>query len=202
MRWIIIIGALVALAWNSPFRIAPPAVKASTAIPVGVEDLVANAELVFAGKVQSVRAVEHPGGRIDTEYVFSVERTFWGEEESERVLRLPGGILDDGRGMIVPGITHFSFAEEVLLAVSAADPDGMRMPVGLDQGSYRLRIEPNGDRTAWHTPSGSARIDPATGTLRCGTSAWGIPYGELVAELTAAAAARRAGLIGPMEAGR
>ena len=203
MRWTLIIAALAALTWIIRLDLAvTPAVSASTATVVAVEDLIANADLVLEGRVNSIRSVERLDGRIETEYGLTVSRTYWGAAQSERTLRLPGGILASGRGMVVPGVPHFSYAEEVVLALSEPDGDGMRMPIGLDQGCYRLRLENNGDRYAWRTPSAAARIDPATGRLLTGSGAFGVPYGELAAELTAAASARRAGLIGPTEGGR
>ncbi|MFT4540142.1 MAG: hypothetical protein ACI841_002174 [Planctomycetota bacterium] len=203
MRWYVILVALVALSRSIHESTAPNfAVNASTAVPVEVEDLVANAALLLEAKITSARCIAGVGGCVDTEYSLAVARTFWGEHAPVQVLRLPGGVLPDGRGMVLPGVPHFSLGEDVVLALSEANDDGLRMPIGLDQGCYRLRVEANGDRFAWRVPAASARIDMATGRIHSGGAAWGAPYGQLVARMTAAVAARRSGVIGPSEVGR
>ena len=203
MRWFLPCSALVAVVCALPSRSLPStAVRASTAIPLDIEGLLAEADLVIEARVTALHQERRDNGRVETEYVLRVTRTYWGGERHERLLRLPGGILPDGSGMLIPGVPSFLLGEELLLALSPADLDGLRMPIGLDQGCYRLRTEPNGERIAWHGPASSATIDPDTGLLRSGAGAFGLPYGELAARLTAAAEARRAGLLAPQGAGR
>src|SRR5262249_1221127 len=117
------------------------AAAAGTAVRLSLRDLADRSDLCLEGKVVGSRGVLESGKRIDPEYTLAVERTFWGEAQASRAIRLPGGVLPDGRGMVLPGLRALEPGEEVLLFLSKPDPVGMRVPIGLAQGTLRVETD-------------------------------------------------------------
>ena len=181
---------ILALAGLTTLLVRPllrqPAVRAGTALRMDVPDLVEAAELVVEGRVLAARAVETEAGLIETEYELLVDRTFRGSPLGVRTLRLPGGLLDDGRGMILAGVPHLRPGEDALLFLSAEGGRGVRLPVGLAQGRYRVLTRLDGTRIAVRDQADLGLVDPSTGRLLGTEGAHVRDYAELVAEIEAA----------------
>lgn len=180
------VGALLfAFAANDP-------IDASTVLRLDVPGLVQRADAVVEGRVASSRVTEAGGGRIETEYVLEVERTLLGDPRPERVLRFPGGLLEDGRGLILPGLPRLVPGEEVLLFLSAPSSSGLSLPVGLSQGKFRILTGPDGARllVREHGPLTVANL--ATGELREAGGRSSRDYAEVMAEIHAAIEHRNA----------
>lgn len=163
-----------------------------TAIRLGVSELLGRSDLCLEGRVTAARAILEPGKRIDTEYTISVERTFWGEPQASRTIRLPGGVLPDGRGMVIPGLPALSTGDGVVLFLSKPDALGMRMPIGLAQGTMRVATDRFGKKRVVRDSSGLAIAGP-DGRTRAADEAAALEYAAVVAEIDAAVAARRQG---------
>lgn len=185
------LGALGAGALLCASRALDP-VDAGTALRLSVPELVERAGLVIEARVADRHVLEGPAGRIETEYVLAVERTFLGEHQAERRVRLPGGVLEDGRGLILPGLPRLSPGEDVLLFLSGPASTGLRMPVGLAQGKFRIVTAANGGRTLVRDEGSFTFADPATGELREAGSYGRRDYAEVVAEIHAAVNVRNA----------
>jgi hypothetical protein len=171
---------------------ALPALRAGTAVRLGTGDLVQRCDLCVEGRVLSARAVAGPGKRIDTEYAIQVERTFWGDALATRTVRLPGGVLPDGSGMIVPGVPTLAVGEDAILFLSAADPAGMRIPIGLAQGKLRVARGAGGRKRLVRDSLGLALVDPAGGPARAAGESAVLDYAAVIADIEAAVAGRRA----------
>jgi len=191
---ILAVCGLVALVLRPLLR--EPAVRAGTAMRMEVSELVEAAELVVEGRVLASRAVETEDGLIETEYELLVDRTFRGAPLGTRTLRLPGGLLEDGRGMVLAGVPRLRPGEDALLFLSAAGGRGVRMPVGLAQGRYRVLTRLDGSRIAVRDQADLGLVDPNSGHVLCAEGSHVRDYAELVAEIQAAV-----GGLGP-EAGR
>ncbi len=163
-----------------------PGVRAGTALRMDVPDLVEAADLVVEGRVLAARAVETASGLVETEYELLVDRTFRGAPVATRTLRLPGGVLDDGRGMVLAGVPRLLEGEDALLFLSAPGSRGVRMPVGLAQGRYRVLTRLDGSRVAVRDQADLGLVDPATGRLLGEGGAHVRDYADLVAEIQAA----------------
>lgn len=167
-------------------------IDASTVLRLDVPGLVERADAVVEGRVASSRVTEAEDGRIETEYVLEVARTLLGEPRSERVLRFPGGLLEDGRGLILPGLPHLVPGEEVLLFLSAPSSSGLSIPVGLSQGKFRILTGVDGTRLLVRDPGPLTVANLATGELREAGSRSSRDYAEVMAEIHAAIEHRRA----------
>ena len=55
-------------------------------------------------------------------------------------------VLEDGSGMILAGMPRIAAGEETLLFLSAEGATGVRMPVGLSQGKFRVIQTEDGGR--------------------------------------------------------
>jgi len=167
-------------------RPAPP----GTVVRLSPAERIDRCDLCLEGRVTAARAILEPGGRIDTEYTISVARTLWGEPQASRPIRLPGGVLPDGRGMAIPGLPSLALGDEVLLFLSGPDASGMRIPIGLAQGRLRVVTDRNGRKRLAPDAGGLAFAGPGRSLATGGET---VPdYPALIAEIEAAAAARRA----------
>ena len=157
-----------------------------------VTQLVEAADLVLTAQVREQRVVQTPSGRVDTEFTLDVERTFWGEERGERIIRLPGGVLPDGSGMLIPGMPSLRVGQEVLLSLSRASSENLRMPIGLAQGCFHLVQGPDGRRMAQRSNGGLGLRGEPDDPGSCGSGHFSVDYGELVGEVVRAVEERKA----------
>lgn len=169
---------------------APAPADAGSAIRMNLEELVEGSALVVEARVQAARSGADARGLVYTDYDLEVERTFYGTDAPTRTVRLPGGMLPSGRGMMFPGLPELAVGEELLLMLSPAGRDDLRMPVGLAQGKFRLVTSAEGERFAVRTPSSAALIDARGQVGHGGLDIIG--YADLSARLQAAVNGKRA----------
>ena len=156
-----------------------------------VSGLVQNSNLIVEARVLSSKALESDG-RIETEYLLFVERTFEGEDHSLRSLRMPGGVLPDGRGMVLAGMPMLETGEMVLLFLSDRGETGIRVPVGLAQGKYRVTYAEDGQKLLERSITGLSLVNGQTGEEVPGTSKQVRMYASVVAQIEAALVLKRA----------
>ena len=166
-------------------------VRAGTAVRMDVSGLVQNSNLIVEARVLSSKALESDG-RIETEYLLFVERTFEGEDHSLRSLRMPGGVLPDGRGMVLAGMPMLETGEMVLLFLSDRGETGIRVPVGLAQGKYRVTYAEDGQKLLERSITGLSLVNGQTGEEVPGTSKQVRMYASVVAQIEAALVLKRA----------
>jgi hypothetical protein len=183
-------AAAALLASRSPEK----SVRAGTALELDVSAMMERADLVVEGRVQSATPRVASRGRIETEYLLTVDRTFWGEDQGTRAITIPGGVLPDGRGMIVPGMPRLVPGEDVLLMLSERGATGVRVPIGLSQGKFRLVPGQDGIKLAVRTQGRLSLVSASSQLVRHADSASVMAYADLVAELESAAALKRARL--------
>jgi len=172
-------------------------VGGGTAVRMELPALVEGADLILEGRVLRRRGVLDPAReRIETEYVLAVGRTFQGEPLATRTVRLPGGVLPDGRGMVLPGLPELAVGEEAILFLARADAAGMRMPVGLAQGRFRVVTSATGVRSLVREQADLHLLDPRTGVVSPAPHSAVFDYAATVEGIERAVAARRARLHG------
>ena len=186
------LGALGALALGCFLWESEP-IDASTVLRMDVPELTEHADAIVQGRVASARVLETEDGRIETEYVLEVERTFHGEPRAERVLRFPGGVLEDGRGLLLPGLPSLALGEEILIFLSAPSSSGLSMPVGLAQGKFRVLTDADGKRTLVRDQGRITWANLETGELREAGGAARHDYADVVARIHAALERRDGG---------
>jgi len=162
-------------------------VQAGTAVRLELPELVENADLIIETRVLAARALESAGG-IETEYLLEVHRTFEGDDQPYRLLRIPGGVLPDGRGLLLSGLPRIRTGEDVLLFLSKESETGVRMPVGLAQGKYRVVKLSDGSKALVRNTAGMALVDRKGGVLTTPHARQVRDYVETVARIEAALA--------------
>jgi|LWDU01.1.fsa_nt_gi hypothetical protein len=165
-------------------------VAAGTAVRLDIDQLVSESDLVFEGRVRSMRTIQPAPGRLETEFEVVVERTFWGSDEPTRSFRLPGGVLPDGRGLMLPGMPSLLVGEDAILFLSSEGASGARMPVGLGQGKLGVLTTLQGQRSLSRQHSQLTFADAKSGNLEHQGFEQRFDYAETVAEIWAAAARR------------
>jgi len=190
MRLFTITAALFTLAFLGFGLLQSSAgVEAGTALRMGIPDLVDHSALVLEARVLSSRAVESEGF-IETEYLLQVDRTFQGPDEPYRSVRIPGGVLEDGRGMVLAGMPRITEGEDLLLFLSPEGSTGLRMPVGLAQGKFRIVTSSNGLQTVVQDTAGVSLVTQR-GALVHGEGSTVLSYADVVAQIEAALASRK-----------
>jgi len=167
-------------------------VDAGTALRLEVEGLVEEAELCLEGHVRGTRVVEPAPGRLETEVELDVDRWFLGDEGPRVTVAMPGGVREDGFGLLLPGMPTLRQGEDVLLFLSEAGATGVRVPVGLSQGKFRVETRLDGQRGLSRAHGSLTTVDPTTGVARDAQGAEIFDYAETVARIHAAVAAKEA----------
>ncbi|MDP6539170.1 MAG: hypothetical protein QF903_02525 [Planctomycetota bacterium] len=170
----------------------PGRIDAGTAVRMDIPELVDQSDLVFEGRVLERDVRQDSQGRIETTYRISVERTFWGPDQLIRRVRVPGGVLADGRGLLLPGMPEIAVGEDVLLFLSRPGSTGIRVPVGLAQGKFRVLTDRDGRRRLVRDQSDLSLVDPATGRIHEAGARAHFDYAETAAAIHAAAVSRKA----------
>jgi hypothetical protein len=185
--------ALAAISCVVPL-LHPRTARAGTAVRLDVTGLVDRAGLVVEARVVSAQPMQTQGGkRIETEFVLDVKRTFLGETEALQAIRLPGGVLpksQGGRGLVIPGMPSLAEGEDVVLFLTVPSSKGVRMPVGLAQGKYRVVRDAQGKRFATQSLDALTLVDASGSPVNASPAT--LELDALAAEIEAAVAARRA----------
>jgi hypothetical protein len=166
-------------------------VEAGTALRMDIPGLVEYTELILEGRVLSTHSLRGADGRIETEYLLSVERTFEGEDLGYRAIRLPGGVLEDGSGMILAGMPWIEAGEDLLLFLTEEAASGIRMPVGLAQGQFQVMTDHSGNKSLLRDDDGVGFVHPGTGEMSESDGVTVRDYAAVVAEIEAALAGKR-----------
>ncbi|MFT6108010.1 MAG: molybdopterin-binding protein [Planctomycetota bacterium] len=153
-----------------------------------LDETFSRSELVLQGTVVTGTSGETSKGEIFTDWIIDVERTFWGPGETERTIRLPGGVLATGRGTMIPGMPRLALGEEVVLFLTDESANGMRVPVGLSQGKYRIVTGSDGSRMAVQTGDHVSLISARSTRTVDGLEM--MDYADLVARIEAASQKR------------
>ncbi len=135
--------------------IATPALAQRT-IPMNLEQLVADAGMIFSGRVVEVRTgVRDPKTNLIVTYVtFDVQENLYGASGRRVTIKQYGGEAD-GIAFYPAGLPRYKEGEEVLLLLYGPSDIGMQSPVGMEQGKFSVgRDEKSGKRT----------VSSATGT--------------------------------------
>jgi len=186
-----VIAALLAVFFRPLFH--APAVRAGTALRLEIPELVDGSALVLEGRILSADAIETTDGLIETIYQIAVDETYFGQDQYNRSVRIPGGVLEDGRGMLLAGMPRLTVGEDALLFLSAAGDRGVRVPIGLSQGRFRIVTSLDGSKVAVRDQGDLGLVDPVTGAIVSADSSYVRDYADLKAEVVAAVSAKRAG---------
>ena len=172
-------------------RSSPSDSRAGTAVRMDVEQMVQVADLVLEARVLGARSLETAQGQIETELELDVDRTLYGPDVPHRFVRWPGGVLADGRGMLLPGLALPRPGEDLLLLLSPPSSTGLRLPVGLSQGHFRLLMDRAGRRVAVRSQGRLTLVSQGSGALEEASDHFVIDYAELRARIESALALRR-----------
>ncbi|QDV08937.1 hypothetical protein Poly30_44920 [Planctomycetes bacterium Poly30] len=162
--------------------------QAGTALRMDLDEAFSRSDLVLEGTVVNGMSGETAKGEIYTDWTIDVERTFWGPSEPQRTIRIPGGVLANGKGTMIPGMPRLALGEEVVLFLTEPSSEGIRVPVGLSQGKYRIVTGSDGSRMAVQTGDHVTLISARTTRSIDGFEM--LDYADLVARIEAASQKR------------
>ncbi|HUR27246.1 MAG TPA: hypothetical protein VM509_03610 [Planctomycetota bacterium] len=182
------VAAALALAWSALHAFDDA--RASTVVALDLQGLVDGAELGLEARVLETRVERDLLGRPCTVVTLAVTRDFIARTDGVLDVRLPGGILPDGTGLILPGMPRLAAGEEVVLFLSESSSAGLRVPVGLAQGKFRVVRDARGARTLERDGADLTLLDRTSGATSQAHLAAVFDYAAAVAEIEAAVARR------------
>jgi hypothetical protein len=152
------------------------AALATQSRPLNLEQMTERAATIFAGRCTGVRAEHDRKLGLDvTVATFHVDRAIKGTTGRTVTVRMPWV----GESAIPAGVPSFARGDEVVLFLYGESASGMRAPVGLGQGRFRvvtdkqgrkMAINDFGNRNLMHGPaerlSPDALLDAADGLLK------------------------------------
>jgi hypothetical protein len=121
-------------------------VEASQVRPLNLEEMTQRAATIFAGRCVGLSTITDPQIRGEvTMATFVVSRSVKGSERGTITIRMPAG---DHVGPGIAGLPAFHKGDEVVLFLYGRSGLGLRSPVGLSQGAFRVVKDKRGRASA------------------------------------------------------
>ncbi|WCJ58510.1 hypothetical protein NXS98_12360 [Fontisphaera persica] len=170
---------LILLWWLAGAWILP--VQAVHFLPLSIEELAAQAQLVVQGTVLSRACQQDEAGRIYTRVELQVKEVWKGQLAETRLTLVHGGGVVGEKRTVVTGQAELAVGEEVVVFL-VFNARGEAVLVGLRQGAFHVQTPAaggeaqagNGFAHAPRLPSGAAGLMPQTAPPRT----W-VPLSEL-----------------------
>ncbi len=141
---------------------------ASTVLQFSHEDLTRRADVIFHGRCTQALAKAGEGTIITTEYEFQVDEFLKGAPAGDAKtfrFRAIGGTLD-GRTFQISGSPTYSLDEEVVLFLDVPHPKTQcRHAIGLAQGKFSVREDPESKKKYLVRDLGGLRLTDAAGKV-------------------------------------
>jgi hypothetical protein len=113
--------------------------------PLNIEEMTERATTIFAGRCLQVRVeTDHTLGNDVTVATFRVERSIKGNAGNTITVRMPWANV----ASFPAGVPSFARGDDVVLFLYGESASGMRAPVGLGQGRFRIVTDKQGRRIA------------------------------------------------------
>lgn len=130
--------------------------SATVLIPAEFREIVSGSQIIVHGRVSDVRA-EWTAGRRRIESMVTLEAASFYRGTASRTLtfRVPGGQIGRYKSVTV-GAPEFRAGDEVVLFLKASGP-AVPQVFGLNQGVFRVRVEPRTGRRLVTQPIVTAR---------------------------------------------
>ncbi len=120
--------------------------EASQVRPLNLEEMTQRAATIFSGRCVGISTARDPDLQVEvTMATFQVTRSVKGSEHGTVTIRMPAS-GDVGTG--VGALPTFHKGDEVVLFLYGKSRLGMRVPVGLGQGNFRVLKDKQGRATA------------------------------------------------------
>jgi hypothetical protein len=129
--------------------------RATTVVPMSIEDLARSSVAIVIGTVDDLTAVQSPDGRIFTLVHLTLEQVLKGDLSAAAITLKESGGTVAGRREVVFGAPEFRLGETALLFLSTA-PDGSLRTTQLGLGKFQLALDTNG------MPQAAQRFGPDT----------------------------------------
>lgn len=130
--------------------------RATVLLPAEFREIVAGSQIIVYGRVADVRAEWAPGRRgIDTIVTFDAATYLKGGPAETVTFRVPGGQIGRYKNVLV-GAPEFNPGDEAVLFLAATGPSVAHV-FGLNQGVYRVRVDPQSGRRVVVIPPLMAR---------------------------------------------
>jgi hypothetical protein len=132
-------------------------------LPMSLEELATDADMVVHGTVESLSCREGTSGRLVTRVELKLEATWKGASADSLTIVLAGGTLGNRREVLT-GQAEYKPGEEVVLFLKR-NPAGEPVTMALAQGKFAVRTDAAGRKHAFN-PFHGQPASPPTGASR------------------------------------
>lgn len=139
-------------------------VQATTVVGMNLDELTQRSDRIVVGTAQSVHYEMHPtAGYPITKTVFRVSDTLYGnKDDSEVTVSVVGGPAGNGLVTIVPGMPRFQVDDKAVLFLVDDPATGSSVPTGLEQGVFRIKVDPKTQKEYIVNQSVDLGVTPTT----------------------------------------
>lgn len=141
------IKTIVYSAFLCLFLFAISVADAATVLPVNLEKMVAGSEVVFRGRCLGTTPKRSLNGIFATKYAFEVSEVLKGDVKERFEFTQVGGSLSNSEKFNAPyiyGMPLYKVGSEYLVFLSEETSLGLRAPVGIDQGAFKVSLSADG----------------------------------------------------------
>ena len=156
--------------------------SATVLIPAEFREIVSGSQIIVHGRVSDVRAAWTPGRRrIESLVTLQAASFYRGSASRTLTFRVPGGQIGRYKSVTV-GAPEFRAGDEVVLFLKASGP-AVPQVFGLNQGVFRVRVEPRTGRRLVMQPIVTARSAAPTVVARGARERRPLPLDQFAAQV-------------------
>jgi hypothetical protein len=141
VQWVTRPSRLLSLGWLGALVLGCPRLLATLVVPLSIEQLADQAQLVVRGKVQQSTVDRDDAGRIYTRIELEVIEVWKGTFAGSKIEIEHGGGRLGNRTVYVSGQVSYPLGQEVV-AFLVFNPRGRAVTLGLAQGKFEVWTDP------------------------------------------------------------
>lgn len=119
--------------------------RATTVVALDADALTQRAQRIVHGTVLDAKSYVGESGLVVTRYVLAVHDTLKGPTRDSMVFVQPGGTYR-GISTVIPGLSTHAVGDEEVMFLGPPSARGWVLPVGLDQGDFKVTLDADGVR--------------------------------------------------------
>jgi hypothetical protein len=122
--------------------------SATTVVAMNLDDLTIRSDAIVLAKAKSVTYAQNGAtGYPETRTTFEIEEVYYGDKAmTTTTVSLIGGPTGSGAVTIVPGMPRFKVDERAVLFLVKDTKTGFTLPTGLEQGVFRIKVDPETEK--------------------------------------------------------
>lgn len=122
---------------------------ATTVKAMKLDELTQRSDAIVVGEVTAIatKTSQETGSYPETHTTFEVQEVLFGQESATQItVTTIGGPAGNGLVTKVPGMPEFRVDEKAVLFLVSDQAKGVTIPTGLNQGVFRVKVDPDSQK--------------------------------------------------------